>query len=112
MFYGGATSASAALTSALIRSLGKSENPPAEFTVTAGTSKVIVAIPATNTKKIKFEYFTLSWSPDPGFSTTPETVQVADARGGENGMVDYKVYTWTPSGGALEADTRIRFTLS
>lgn len=120
MFYGGVTSASAALTSDLIRSLGKSKNPPIDnrdhsndgFVVSPGTSKIIVAIPATNTKKVTFEYYTMSWSADPGFSTTPETVQVADARGGANGMVDYKVYTWTPSGGALEADTRIRFTLS
>lgn len=120
MFYGGVTSASAALTSDLIRSLGKSENPPIDnsdhsndgFVVAPGTSKIIVAIPATNTKKVTFEYYTMSWSADPGFSTTPETVQVADARGGANGMVDYKVYTWVPSGGALEANTRIRFTLS
>ena len=83
-----------------------------EFTVPVGATKIIVAFPSTySTKTPKFEYFTMSWEDFSGF-VSAGTVQVADARGGENGLKDYTVYTFThasPTG--FEADTKYRVTL-
>ena len=116
MFAGGVVDKDAAVTSAVIR--GLSSNAKAEmvtgtatndqgfaFTAKAGDTKVIFAYPAPLAKTPKFKYFTLSWGPFAGFEVAENAVQVADKRGGENGLKDYVVYTYTPTG-ALEADTQ------
>ena len=53
----------------------------------------------------------MSWEDFSGF-VEEETVEVADARGGTNGLKEYRVFTFThssPSG--FEADTQYRVTL-
>lgn len=105
MFFGGAANADAEVTSELIRSFAgkKQEKTNAnklnalEYTTNIGDAKLVVAIPAAFTSATpEFEYFTMSWESAPGFIKLG-TVQVADARGGANGLVDYNVYTYSPA---------------
>ena len=80
------------------------------FTVPVGSTKIIIACPKTH-ELAKCEYFTMSWETIANFSQI-EDVQVADARGDTNGLVDYNVYVFThsnPSG--FETDTQYRITL-
>lgn len=116
MFAGGVTNKDAAITSTVIRGLStgvKASAPTTgdtgiEFKAVTGDTKVILAYPASlTTKTPKFEYFTLSWGPFTGFEAEETTVKVADKRGGENGLKEYTVYTYTPTG-AFEADTKFR----
>ena len=116
MFAGGVTDSSAAITSAVIRGLStgvKASAPTANtsaigFKAVVGDTKVILAYPKSlTTKTPKFEYFTLSWGTFTGFEAAAATVQVADKRGGENGLKEYVVYTYTPTG-AFEAETKFR----
>ena len=66
------------------------------FTAAKGDTKVIFAYPTSwTTKTPKFELFTMSWGATEGFEKS--TVQVADYRGGENGLKEYTVYTLTPA---------------
>ena len=116
MFMGTVTDASAAITSDVIRGLTLVKEQVSKsaktFTVPVGATKIIVAFPKSYTSKApKFEYFTMSWEGFSGF-VEADTVQVADARGGENGLKEYTVYTFThssPSG--FEAATQYRVTL-
>lgn len=116
MFAGGAVDKDAAITSAVIRGLStgvKASAPTTavsgiEFKANVGDTKLILAYPKSlTTKTPKFEYFTLSWGTFTGFEAAAETVQVADKRGGENGLKEYVVYTYTPTG-AFEAETKFR----
>ena len=116
MFAGGVADKDAAITSAVIRGLStgvKASAPTTaetgiEFKALTGDTKVILAYPASlTTKAPKFEYFTLSWGPFSGFEVEESAIKVADKRGGENGLKDYTVYTYTPTG-AFEADTKFR----
>lgn len=106
MFAGGVVDKDAAITSAVIRGLStgvKASAPTTaetgiEFKALTGDTKVILAYPASlTTKAPKFEYFTLSWGPFSGFEVEESAIKVADKRGGENGLKEYTVYTYTPA---------------
>ena len=104
-FAGGTTAAT--IDSAAIRALTKKKKSSDAvvtakgdsgivFTAAKGDTKVIFAYPSSwTTKTPKFELFTMSWGDTSGFEKS--TVQVADARGGENGLKEYTVYTYTPA---------------
>lgn len=104
--FGGGTTA-ATVDSTAIRALGKvkksNESVPTTsggtgivFSAAKGATKVIFAYPSTWTTKIpKFEIFTMAWGATEGF--VKSTVNVADYRGGENGLKEYTVYTYTPA---------------
>lgn len=116
MFMGTVTDASAAITSDVIRGLTLVSEQVSKsaktFTVPVGATKIIVAFPKSYTSNApKFEYFTMSWEDFSGF-VAEDTVQVADARGGENGLKEYTVYTFTHSSpDGFEAATQYRVTL-
>ena len=111
MFAGGVVDKDAAITSAVIRGLGtgvKATTSATEFKALVGDTKLIFAYPKSlTTKTPKFEYFTMSWEGFAGFEAAASTVQVADKRGGENGLKEYVVYTYTPTG-AFESETKFR----
>lgn len=111
MFAGGVVDKDAAITSAVIRGLGtgvKATTSATEFKALVGDTKLIFAYPKSlTTKTPKFEYFTMSWEGFSGFEVAASTVQVADVRGGENGLKEYVVYTYTPTG-AFESETKFR----
>lgn len=111
MFAGGVVDKDAAITSAVIRSLGagvKATTAATEFKALVGDTKLIFAYPKSlTTATPKFEYFTMSWEGFSGFEAAASTVQVADKRGGENGLKEYVVYTYTPTG-AFESETKFR----
>ena len=111
MFAGGVTDSAAAITSAVIRGLStgvKATTSATEFKAVVGDTKLIFAYPKSlTTKTPKFEYFTMSWEGFSGFEAAASTVQVADKRGGENGLKEYVVYTYTPTG-AFESETKFR----
>lgn len=117
MFMGTVTDNSKEINSELIRGLtlvsAQASKSAQTFTVPVGATKIIVAFPAAfSTVDPKFEYFTMSWEGFSGFEKMANTVKVADKRGGENGLMDYTVWTFThasPSG--FEADTQYRVTL-
>lgn len=104
--FGGGTTA-ATIDSTAIRALGKvkksNEAVPTTsggkgivFKAAKGATKVIFAYPTSwTTKTPKFEIFTMAWGATEGFEKS--TVQVADYRGGENGLKEYTVYTYTPA---------------
>lgn len=98
MFAGGTTASN--IDSALIRGLGankKASTAQFEFKANVGDTKLVFAYPtALTTKTPNFEYFTMAWESVGGF-TKLGTVEVADARGGENGLKEYTVYTYTPA---------------
>lgn len=108
MFAGGTTAAN--VDSALIRSLGanaKASTSSFEFKANVGDTKLVFAYPSSlSTNDPKFEYFTMAWESVSGF-TKLGTVKVADVRGGENGLKDYTVYTYTPAA-AYAAETKYR----
>lgn len=112
MFMGHLTNASTALTSDNIRALSlvnKQVSTSAQtFTVPVGTAKIVVAAPKGYVIS-KVEYFTMSWEEFSGFVSAP-AVNVADARGGSNGLKEYNVFTYTPAS-PFEAATQFRVTL-
>lgn len=79
------------------------------FTVPKGATKIIIACPDGYTVS-KYEYFTMSWEEFSGFVEADAQVNVADARGGQNGLKPYNVSSYTPAG-AFESDTQFRITL-
>ena len=111
MFAGGVVDKDAAITSAVIRGLGtgvKATTAATEFKANVGDTMLIFAYPKTlSAKTPTFEYFTMSWEGFSGFEAAASTVQVADKRGGENGLKEYVVYTYTPTG-AFESETKFR----
>ena len=104
--FGGGTTA-ADINSANIRALAQlkktSDSVPTTsggkgivFNAAQGSTKVVFAYPSSwTTKTPKFEIFTMAWGATEGFEKS--TVNVADARGGENGLKEYTVYTYTPA---------------
>ena len=111
MFAGGTTTGE--LTSNLIRNLNsnaKATTGNFEFKANVGDTKLIFAYPSTlTTLEPKFEYFTMAWEPVGGF-TKAGTVKVADARGEDNGLIDYTVYVYTPAASyATETKYRVSF---
>ena len=110
MFAGG-VAADAEINSELIRGLStgvQATTAATEFKAMVGDEKLVFAYPATlATTEPTFEYFTMSWESFAGFTKTASTVNVADVRGGENGLKAYTVYTYTPTG-AFESDTKFR----
>lgn len=116
MFMGKLDDNTTALDSSVIRSLNlvnKQASKTAQtFTVPVGATRIVVAYPKTFATGVpKFEYFTMSWEEFGGFTKVAD-VQVADARGYTNGMVDYTVYVFqhaSPTG--FEAATQYRVTL-
>lgn len=111
MFAGGIVDNTAEIASTIIRGLSTSTaatTSATEFKALVGDTKLIFAYPKTlTTKTPKFEYFTMSWENFSGFEAMASTVKVADKRGGENGLKDYVVYTYTPTG-AFESETKFR----
>lgn len=112
MFMGTLTDASTEINSAVIRGLSlvsaKVSTDAQTFTAPVGAAKIVLAFPSEYTVS-KVEYFTMSWEGFEGF-TQAESVNVADYRGGTNGLKQYTVFTYTPAG-AFEADTQFRVTL-
>lgn len=108
MFGGGTTEST--INSSLIRGLGASQKATTgefEFMANVGDTKLVFAYPSTlSAAEPKFEYFTMAWESVGGF-VKGDDVQVADARGGENGLMTYTVYTYTPAA-AYAADTKYR----
>lgn len=112
-FYGTGVGATPELNSANIRSLTNKKLSPANgntitINVAAGQQYVIIAYPATlrDITQIKYEE-----TNDIGALSkfTKTQVQVADARGGENGLMDYKVYSY---GMAVPAPAAMTFTVT
>lgn len=112
-FYGTGVGATPELNSANIRSLTNKKLAPANgntitINVAAGQQYVIIAYPATlrDITQIKYEE-----TNDIGALSkfTKIQVQVADARGGENGLMDYKVYSY---GMAVPAPAAMTFTVT
>lgn len=111
MFAGGTTATE--ITSQLIRDLGsnaKAATSSFEFVANIGDNKLIFAYPSSlTTAEPKFEYFTMAWESVGGFEAAG-TIQVADVRGGDNGLAEYKVYTYTPAAPyATETKYRVSF---
>lgn len=103
-FYGTGTGATPSVTSAIVRGLDHNVLGPApgtKFTVNiaVGEQYVIIAYPSSirDISQIKYEE-----TNDIGFvsSFKKSTVQVADSRGGNNGLMEYKVYTFAMAVGA------------
>ena len=97
-FYGTGVGALPTVNSALVRGLsGKKLAPAAGNTLTinvaVGQQYIVFAYPASLRDVNKVTYVEAN---DGGMASsfTKHTVDVADARGGENGLVSYKVYTY------------------
>ena len=106
-----------ALTSDVIRglSLKSAQASTTAFEVTApeGATKLVIAAP-TNSQGYKYslskaEMMTMSYEDYTDQFSTDATVEVADARGGTNGLQTYNIYSY--SFAALKADTKFRITL-
>lgn len=84
-----------------------STSVPFTFNANIGDTKLIFAYPKTWGSAVpKFEYFTMNWESFNGFVEV-DSVEVADARGEENGMKEYLVYIYTPAT-TFEATTQFR----
>ena len=98
LFYGTGVGELPELTSDVIRSLTNKRLNPTQglnFTINMATGQqyFIFAYPATLRDVNKVNYVEGN-DPNMAASLTKETVNVADARGGENGVMEYKVYTY------------------
>ena len=106
-----------ALTSDVIRglSLKSAQASTSAFEVTAptGATKLVIAAPTNsqgyNYTLSKAEMMTMSYEDYTDQFSTDAQVQVADARGGSNGLQNYNIYSY--SFAALKADTKFRITL-
>lgn len=106
-----------ALTSDVIRglSLKSAQASTSAFEVTAptGATKLVIAAPTNsqgyNYTLSKAEMMTMSYEDYTDQFSTDAQVQVADARGGTNGLQNYNIYSY--SFAALKADTKFRITL-
>lgn len=109
MFAGGTTASE--ITSDLIRGLAANaaaSTSGLEFQANVGDTMLVFAFPASLTSADPaFEYFTMAWESVSGFTKLANPVKVADVRGGNNGLMDYTVYTYTPAA-AYAADTKYR----
>lgn len=114
MFVGCTTEA---LTSSVIRglSLKNEKASTTAFTVTApiGATKLVVAAPTKsvgyNYTLSKAEMMTMGWEDYTSEFKSQTSVQVADKRGGENGLQAYNIYAYEFA--PLKADTDFRITL-
>ena len=105
------------LTSDVIRGLGlkSAQASTTSFEVTAptGATKLVIAAPTNsqgyNYTLSKAEMMTMSYEDYTDQFSTDAQVQVADARGGTNGLQNYNIYSY--SFAALKADTKFRITL-
>ena len=113
LFYGTGVGATPEINSATVRGLTNKKLSPANgnvitINVAVGQQYVIIAYPATlrDITQIKYEE-----TNDIGALSkfTKTQVQVADARGGSNGMMDYKVYSY---GMAVPAPAAMTFTVT
>lgn len=97
-FYGTGVGALPEVTSDLVRGMANKKLNPSTSTsfnvnVEIGQQYIVIAYPATLRDVNNITYVEAN---DTGMATsfTKHTIDVADARGGENGMVSYKVYTY------------------
>ena len=98
LFYGTGVSEIPELTSDFIRGLANKKLNPTQgysFTINVATGQqyFVFAYPATLRDVSKVNYVEGN-DPNMATSLTKETVNVADTRGGENGLKEYKVYTY------------------
>lgn len=106
------------LTSDVIRAftLKNEKASTSAFEVTAPTNatKLVIACPTKSVGKkytlSKAEMMTMSYEDYTDQFTTEAQVEVADKRGGTNGLQAYNIYTY--SFAALKADTKFRITLA
>lgn len=108
-FYGTGTGSLPTVTSSIVRGLSSSKLAPANGTsfnvnVAVGQQYIVIAYPASLRDVNNITYVEAN---DSGMASnfTKSTVQVADARGGTNGLVDYKVYTYAMTVPAAAAMT-------
>lgn len=113
LFYGTGVGATPEINSATVRGLTNKRLSPANgnvitINVAVGQQYVIIAYPATlrDITQIKYEE-----TNDIGALSkfTKTQVQVADARGGSNGLMNYKVYSY---GMAVPAPAAMTFTVT
>lgn len=97
-FYGAGVGALPEVTSDLVRGMaGKKLNPSTSTSfnvnVEIGQQYIVIAYPATLRDVNNITYVEAN---DTGMASsfTKHTIDVADARGGENGLMSYKVYTY------------------
>ncbi|MBQ8507230.1 MAG: hypothetical protein IJ466_07375 [Clostridia bacterium] len=109
LFYGCGAGALPEVTSDLVRGLAnKKLNPAAGTAITInveiGQRYIVFAYPATLRDVNNVTYVEAN---DPGMalSFTKHSIDVADARGGENGLTGYKVYTYEMAVAATAAMT-------
>lgn len=109
---------SATLNSATIRGLSlksaKAAKGAFEVTAPEGATQIVLALPTKSVGKkytmTKAEMYTSNWEDYTSLFSSAQTIQVADKRGGENGLQNYNVYTY--SFAALKANTRFQFTVA
>ena len=107
----------AELTSDVIRALSlksvQASTTAFEVTAPEGATKLVIAAPTNsqgyNYTLSKAEMMTMSYEDYTDQFSTDAQVQVADARGGSNGLQNYNIYSY--SFAALKADTKFRITL-
>ena len=84
-----------------------------EVTAPTGATKLVIAAPTNsqgyNYTLSKAEMMTMSYEDYTDQFSTDATVEVADVRGGTNGLQTYNIYSY--SFAALKADTKFRITL-
>lgn len=98
LFYGTGVGALPTVDSGLVRSMANKKLAPTAGTavtinVTIGQQYIVVAYPASLRDLNNVTYVEAN---DSGMASsfTKNTIDVADARGGENGLMSYKVYTY------------------
>lgn len=115
--FAGGTNASS-LNSSVIRGMSakksskndmNTEGNALEFSAAKGTTKVFFAYPSTQawTGTPYFEMFGLAWAENVNF-VKKSNVQVADARGGNNGLIYYNLYVWELDTPLAADSTRFR----
>ena len=109
LFYGAGSNTMPELTSAIIRGLSSNKLAPAANTtfninVAVGQQYIIFAYPASLRDVNNITYVEAN-DPNMANNFIKSTIQVADARGGSNGLMDYKVYSYQMSVPAAAAMT-------
>ena len=105
------------LNSSVIRGLNlknaKADTAAFEVTAPIGATKLVIAAPTKSVGKnytlSKAEMFTMSYEDYTAKFETKDQIEVADYRGGDNGMQAYNIYVYEFA--ALAADTKFRITL-
>lgn len=98
LFYGTSVGDLPTVDSTVVRALTNSKLGPAsgtsfDISVAVGQQNIIFAYPATLRDVTNVTYVDMN-DPNMAENFTKSTIQVADARGESNGLVDYKVYTY------------------